>query len=98
MASSNTPSFEPVIAGIRRAARRLRTTCEPVLTPTYRAGRFVTSSVFRSLILFGIVLLVLGATVIEGILAGHFGIYGATAIFVGVLGRLVIRWKLKDSA
>lgn len=97
MASSNVVPLEPVLYRARHAVERVRTTCEPVLTPIYRAGRFVTGSVFRLLTVSGIALLVISAVVLDGILAGHFGIYGATTMFVGVLGRLVIRWQRKDS-
>lgn len=70
---------------------------EPVRGPVYRVYQFLTSSVFRFLILLGLVLLAAGAVIQHGVIAGHLGLYGATAVFVGVLGRLIIRWKLKHS-
>lgn len=98
MASSNTSHSEPVTTRMRRIAERAWTTFEPIATPVYRGGRFVTGSFFRFLIVLGLVLLATGAFVVDGILAGHLGIYGSSAVIVGIVGRLVIRWKLKDSS
>jgi pilus assembly protein TadC len=40
-------------------------------------------SFFLTLFVLGIVIFVLGATVIDGVLAGMMGIWGATLIFIG---------------
>lgn len=73
----------------------------PVPDPVVEAGETTAhvlfGSFFRFLIALGIVLLVLGAVVVEGVIAGHFGIYGATAILLGVVGRLIIHWKVRGT-
>lgn len=90
MASSNVPSLE-------RVRSRIGPVVEPVWAPLRDAISFVMSSFFRFLIFLGIVFLIVGTTAVDGVIAGHFGIYGATAILIGVVGRLIIHLKLKDS-
>lgn len=101
MASTNQSAFEPILAAIRQAAEFVKGPLVRVTEPIWEAVaptfRFVTSSVFRSMIAFGIVLLAVGAVISEGTVAGHLLIYGVTAIFVGVLGRGIVHWKLKNS-
>lgn len=53
-------------------------------------------SVFRFLIILGILLFALAVTWGEGIAAGHLAIYSGTAIFIGVLGRIIVWWKIQD--
>lgn len=101
MASTNRSAFEPVLAATRQAVEFVRgpltRVIEPIWEPVAPAFRFVTSSAFRFLIVFGIVLLAIGAVIGEGTAAGHLLIYGVTAVVLGVLGRGVIHWKLKNS-
>lgn len=70
---------------------------EPALGPISQIYHFFTSSFFRFLIGFGVLLILAGAVVQYGPVAGHLGLYGATSIVVGVLGRVIIRLKLKKS-
>ncbi|MCU4743310.1 hypothetical protein [Natronoglomus mannanivorans] len=101
MASTNRSAFESVLAATRQAVEfvwiPLTRVIEPIWERVAPAFRFVTSSVFRFLIAFGIVLLAIGAAIGEGTAAGHLLIYGATAIFLGILGRGIVHWKLKNS-
>lgn len=90
MATSSVFDFRRLTATVRR-------TLEPIWSPLHRAFRFVKGSFFRFLIFFGIVLLVLAATVVQGTAAGHFGIYGASAVFIGVLGRAIAYLKIRGS-
>lgn len=90
MTTSNMLDFGRVTARIRRSLG-------PIWSPLTHAVSFVIGSVFRFLIVLGIVFLVLAITVVEGTLAGHFGIYGITAVFIGVLGRAVAHWKIRES-
>ena len=53
-------------------------------------------SLFRFLILLGIVLFVLAVIWAEGVPAGHLGIYAASAILIGVVGRAIIWWRIQD--
>lgn len=66
---------------------------EPVLVPVVKAFQFLFASTSRFLIIFGIALIALGAVLWQGTVAGHLGIYGGTAIAIGVLARLLVRWK-----
>jgi hypothetical protein len=60
-----------------------------------RAWRFLFGSVFRFLLIIGLVLLALGATVFDGIIAGHLALYGVSAVAVGLLGRIVVVWRVQ---
>lgn len=101
MSSTNRSAFEPVLATTRQAVAFVRgpltRLTAPIWEPLAPAVRLVTSSVFRFLIALGVVLLASGAAIGEGTVAGHLLIYGATAVFIGILGRGIIRWKLKNS-
>lgn len=90
MASRNVPSIGQDLSEIQAALK-------PILSPLLRAISFVFSSFFRFMIFLGIVLLIASAMVAEGVVAGHLGIYGGTAVLAGVVGRIVIHWKLKDT-
>lgn len=74
----------------------VRSTLEPILRPLQRAIGYVTSSFFRFMILFGLVFVGIGILMGEGIVAGHLGIYGWTAVGIGIVGRVIIHWKIKD--
>lgn len=73
----------------------------PVPDPAVRAFhavmRLLFGSFFNFLIILGVVLIALGATVATGVEAGHLGIYGATSIFVGVVGRVIAYLKIQDA-
>ena len=51
-------------------------------------------SVGRFFILLGALLLVAGYTLQNGIIAGHLGIYGASALGLGLFIRLI--WFVRD--
>ena len=46
----------------------------------------IRSSTFIKIAVFGIVLILLGAFVLSGNIAAMFGIWGATAILIGLVG------------
>lgn len=73
-----------------------KSSIDSVTDSLWRGVHYVTSSFFRFLIAFGVLLVVIAATLLEGIVAGHLGIYGITAIVTGIAGRLIVNWKLKD--
>lgn len=101
MVPTNRSTVEPVLSTARQTATLARNSIIRLIKPIWRllspAVQFVTSSLFRFLIAFGFVVIGLGAIRGEGVLAGHFLIYGTTAVFIGVLGRGVVHWKLKNS-
>jgi hypothetical protein len=55
--------------------------------------RVVFGSVGRFLIILGVLLSLVGYTLTSGIVAGHFGIYGASIFTLGALIRLV--WLIR---
>jgi hypothetical protein len=66
-----------------------------------RRGRIVQNSIHlllgsvgRFLILVGALLLFTGYIFVDGILAGHLGIYGVSALVLGVFIRLI--WFIRD--
>lgn len=69
----------------------------PVTEAADRFLSLVFGSVFRSLFALGTLLLVLGATVADGPLAGHLGIYGSTAILLGAVSWGITYLKLRDA-
>lgn len=70
---------------------------EPIWKAVIRAIKYVTSSVFRFLIVLGVVLIATGVILWEGPTAAHLGIYGATALGIGVIGRFIVRSKIKGA-
>lgn len=97
MASSTTSPVAEFVGGVRHTLERIGDKLEPVLAPIRIVFGFIFSSFFRVMILLGIVLLLLGLFVVEGTEAGHLGIYGVSAILIGVVGRIIVHWQLKDS-
>lgn len=98
MASNNVSTVEKITDILRQSINRFRRQLEPVVSPLTRAISFVLGSFFRFSISLGVILLALGALVLEGHMAGHFGVYGSTAILMGIVGRLIIHLKVSDSA
>lgn len=98
MASTNESSVERVIDGVRSTVNTIISVLDPVLQPLRLAGGFIFSSFFRFLIFLGVVLAAIGVAFYDGHVAGHLGIYGGTAILIGIVGRLIIHWKVSDSA
>lgn len=89
MASNSISKFE----SLRRVIDKL----DPVLTPLGRAAHYIASSFFRVLIVLGLLMFALAVVGAEGIVAAHLGIYAASAVGVGVVGRAIVWWKLRDS-
>lgn len=87
--NSQSPS-EPTRSTLSR-------TVVPIQKSVIRVVQWTTSSVWRFLIALGIVLIVVGAVRWDGVMAAHLGIYGGTALILGVLGRLFVRRKIKSS-
>lgn len=77
----------------RSAVGRLLEPIEPVLE--WLLG-VVFGSVFRFLILVGITFIIIAVVRGEGTVAGHLGLYGATAITIGIAGWAISKWKLKQ--
>ena len=98
MSSSSVSKVEAVRTAVWRAvepvADPIRRALEPVWEPLRSGLRYVLGSFFRFLILIGLILVGIGVVFADGVVAGHLGIYGWTAVFIGVLGRLIIRWKV----
>ena len=90
MASSTRSTLEPIRSALGR-------TVEPVRGPVSRTVGFLTGSFFRFLIFLGLLLLGMAMVTANGVIAGHLGIYGVSAVLIGVLGRAVVRWKLRHS-
>lgn len=72
-------------------------TTEPIWKAAIRAIKYVTSSVYRFLIMLGIVLIAAGVVLWDGPTAAHLGIYGATALSIGVIGRFIVHSKIKGA-
>jgi type IV secretory pathway VirB2 component (pilin) len=51
-------------------------------------------SVGRFLILLGVLLLIAGYTLANGMIAGHLGIYGVSVLVLGLFIRLI--WFVRD--
>lgn len=60
-----------------------------------RVLKALRGSFFLSLTVFGAVLIILGMTVFDGVLAGMFGIWGLTALLIGGV-TYAITWFLRD--
>lgn len=70
---------------------------EPAAKAFQTAMRTLFGSFFNFLIFLGVVFLVIGATFATGVEAGHLGIYGATSIVVGVVGRVIAYLKIQEA-
>lgn len=97
MASTNRSTSEQDSSGSRDNWDRFAGLADPIWGPLAMAIEFVTSSFFRFMLILGLAFLLLGALLSEGVMAGHLLVYGVTAIFLGVLGRAITYWKLKDA-
>lgn len=58
--------------------------------------KFLFGSLFRFLIILGVVLLAAAVFWAEKVAAGHLGIYGVSAFGIGVVGRVVVWWQVQD--
>lgn len=63
-----------------------------VLGPLRGALASLLGSTFLSIAAFGVVLVLVGRFVLSGTIAGMFGIWGATAVLVGLVGLPLQRY------
>lgn len=61
-----------------------------------RVWRFLFGSVFRFLTLLGVVLFGLAVFWADGVVAGHLGLYAASLILVGIVGQVIVWWRIQD--
>lgn len=78
---------------IRSMIRQLFEPVEPVLEWVLWV---IFGSAFRFLILLGITFIAIAIVRGEGAIAGHLGLYGATAIAIGIAGWVISKWKVKQ--